>query len=111
CVPARVDDLACVGVERYEGFDREQVALASARQSIGQLEDQIRANEKQRREDIANSQSEQATEDDVKRLLAHANSLLVTNSLLAARVDQMNLQAKYLMQDQKKVGPNLKDVR
>ena len=101
----------CMGCHRYEGFDRETDALASARQSIGQLEDQIRANEKQRREDIASSQSEQATEDDVKRLLAHANSLLVTNSLLAARVDQMNLQAKYLMQDQKKVGPNLKDVR
>ena len=45
------------------------------------------------------------------KLLAHADSLRVTNSLLAARIDQMNLQAKYLMQDQKKVGPNLKDVR
>jgi cytochrome c2 len=44
-------------------------------------------------------------------LLAHADSLRVTNSLLAARIDQLNVQAKYLMQDQKKVGPNLKDLR
>ena len=44
-------------------------------------------------------------------MLAHAESLRVTNSLLAARIDQLNLQSKYLMQDQKKVGPNLKDVR
>ncbi len=40
-----------------------------------------------------------------------ADSIRVTNSLLAARIDQLNLQTKYLMQDQKKVGPNLKDVR
>ncbi len=97
----------CMGCHRYEGFDRETDTLAGARQQIGQLEDQIRANEKQIREDEAAS----GTDEEIKKLLAHANSLRVTNSLLAARVDQMNLQAKYLMQDQKKVGPNLKDVR
>ncbi|HEY0730591.1 MAG TPA: c-type cytochrome, partial [Pyrinomonadaceae bacterium] len=68
-------------------------------------------NEKQIRADTQASAAETATEDDVKRLLAHAESLRVTNSLLAARIDQLNLQTKYLMQDQKKVGPNLKDVR
>jgi cytochrome c2 len=101
----------CMGCHRYEGFDRETDALASARQSIGQLEDQIVANEKQIRADTKATESEQVGEDEVKKLLAHAESLRVTNSLLAARIDQMNLQAKYLMQDQKKVGPNLKDVR
>jgi len=97
----------CMGCHRYEGFDRETDALTNTRQQIGQLEDQIRANEKQIREDEAASGSD----EEVQRLLAHAQSLRVTNSLLAARVDQMNLQAKYQMQDQKKVGPNLKDVR
>ena len=101
----------CMGCHRYEGFDRETDALATARQQIGQLEDEIAANEKQIRADTQASASETATEDDVKRLLAHAESLRVTNSLLAARIDQLNLQTKYLMQDQKKVGPNLKDVR
>ena len=100
----------CMGCHRYEGFDRETDALAAARQQIGQLEDQIKANEKQIRADTE-AQPENISEDEVKRLLAHAESLRVTNSLLAARIDQMNLQAKYLMQDQKKVGPNLKDVR
>jgi len=100
----------CVGCHRYEGFDRETDALAGTRQTIGQLEDQIRANEKQIREDTAASANVE-DEADVKKLLAHAESLRVTNSLLEARVDQLNLQAKYLMQDQKKVGPNLKDVR
>ena len=101
----------CMGCHRYEGFDRETDALASTRQQIGQLEDQITANEKQIRADTATSQNDQTPEAEVPKLLAHADSLRVTNSLLAARIDQMNLQAKYLMQDQKKVGPNLKDVR
>ena len=100
----------CMGCHRYEGFDRETDALASTRQNIGQLEDQITANEKQIREETEKSgQVENDTE--AKDLLAHAESLRVTNSLLAARIDQLNLQSRYLMQDQKKVGPNLKDVR
>ena len=100
----------CMGCHRYEGFDRETDSLGAARQGIGQLEDQILANEKQIRADTAKSETVE-DENDVKKLLAHSESLRVTNSLLAARIDQMNLQAKYLMQDQKKVGPNLKDVR
>lgn len=101
----------CMGCHRYEGFDRENDALASTRQQIGQLQDQITANEKQILTDTKSTESEKVTEDEVKKLLAHAESLRVTNSLLAARMDQLNLQAKYQMQDVKKVGPNLKDVR
>src|SRR5205814_6713144 len=48
---------------------------------------------------------------DVQAVLAHADSLRVQNSQLAARIDELNLQTRYLQQDQKKVGPNLKDVR
>ncbi len=100
----------CVGCHRYEGFDRETDALAGSRQSNTQLEDQITANEKLIREDT--EAANQASDDaEAQRLLAHAEALRVTNSLLAARRDQLNLQSKYLMQDQKKIGPNLKDVR
>src|SRR5215204_5618355 len=101
----------CMGCHRYEGFDRETDALASTRQQTGQLQDQITSNEKQILTDTKATESESQSEDDVKKLLAHAESLRVTNSLLAARIDQLNLQAKYQMQDVKKVGPNLKDVR
>ena len=100
----------CMGCHRYEGFDRETDALASARQTIGQLEDQITGNEKQIRADQERS-GQVEDNSEAQKLLAHAESLRVTNSLLAARIDQLNVQAKYLMQDQKKVGPNLKDVR
>jgi cytochrome c2 len=102
----------CMGCHRYEGFDRETDSLASTRALITQLQDQITANEKQIR---ANTQRSAELPDDqldeAKRLLNEADSIRVTNSLLAARIDQLNLQAKYMMQDQKKVGPNLKDVR
>lgn len=101
----------CTGCHRYEGFDRETDALASTRQTIGQLQDQILANEKQRRANEQASGAQNLSEQEITRLLAESESLLVTNSLLSARIDQLNLQAKYLMQDQKKVGPNLKDVR
>ncbi len=100
----------CMGCHRYEGFDREADALNSTRQTIVQLEDQITANEKQIRADTQRSE-EVEDNTEAQELLAHAESLRVTNSLLAARIDQLNLQVKYLMQDQKKVGPNLKDVR
>ena len=100
----------CMGCHRYEGFDRETDALGNTRQSISQLEDQITANEKQIRQDTAAS-AQVEDNSEAQRLLAHAESLKISNSLVSARIDQLNLQAKYLMQDQKKVGPNLKDVR
>jgi cytochrome c2 len=103
-------DRGCVGCHRYEGFDRETDALSAARQNTTQLEEQILANEKQIREDTE-AANQAADDTEAQRLLAHAESLRVTNSLLAARKDQVNLQSKYLMQDQKKVGPNLKDVK
>jgi len=99
----------CVGCHRYEGFDRETDALGSTRQSISQLEDQITGNQKQIRQD--ESPPDGTSDEDAQKMLAQSEALKVTNSILAARIDQLNLQSKYLMQDQKKVGPNLKDVR
>ncbi|HEV8368713.1 MAG TPA: hypothetical protein VGQ39_12245 [Pyrinomonadaceae bacterium] len=99
----------CMGCHRYEGFDRETDALNSTRQTIGQLQDQITANEKLIR--YYQNPGPNVGDEEAKALLKKAEPLTVTNSLLAARIDQLNLQSKYLMQDVKKVGPNLKDVR
>src|SRR6185503_3160459 len=98
----------CVGCHRMEAFDRENDALTNARQQITQLEEQIGANERQAKLDTDATANEGA---NVQQLLAHAESLRIQNSLLAARIDELNLQTRYLQQDQKKVGPNLKDVR
>ncbi len=100
----------CVGCHKSENFDREADALSNTRQSVGQLEEQIAANEHQSKLDseaIGNAKND----IEAQRLASHAEYLRVTNSQLAARVEQLNIQARYLMQDQKKVGPNLKDVR
>ncbi len=100
----------CVGCHRMEAFDRESDALTNARQQVSQLQEQIVANERQAKLDTDAS----ANADDsakVQELLAHAESLRVQNSQLAARIDELNLQTRYLQQDQKKVGPNLKDTK
>ena len=99
----------CVGCHRYEGFDREADALSSTRQMMTQLEDQMAANERESKQ--ASASIGGVSDEEAQKLLARAEYLRVTNSQLAARHDQLSIQSKYLMQDQKKVGPNLKDVR
>jgi hypothetical protein len=100
----------CVGCHRYEGYDREADALSGTRQTITQLEEQITSNDREAR--IATEAAATARSDEeAQRLQGRAESLRVTNSQIAARIDQLNLQSRYLLQDQKKVGPNLKDVR
>jgi mono/diheme cytochrome c family protein len=100
----------CVGCHKSESFDREADALSNTRQSVTQLEDQMAANDRQSRQD-SDAIGRAKSDIEAQRLSAHAEYLRVTNSQLAARVEQLNIQARYLMQDQKKVGPNLKDVR
>ncbi|MGB8508530.1 MAG: c-type cytochrome, partial [Pyrinomonadaceae bacterium] len=100
----------CVGCHRYEGYDREADALSGARQQIKQLDDERTANERAANGARAESASA-ASDEEAQKLLARAESLTVTNSQLEAREDQLNTQARFLMLDQKKVGPNLKDVR
>ena len=78
----------CVGCHRHEAFDREADALTGTRQMITQLEDQINANDKQGRQDLAAAAT--ASDDDAgkaenQRLLDHEKSLRVASSLLAAR--------------------------
>ena len=100
----------CVGCHRYEGFDRETDGLANSRQNIKQLEEELAANDREARQlDVEAGTVTDETEAQEK--LARAVSLRVTNSQIEARIEQLNVQARYLMQDQKKVGPNLKDVR
>ena len=101
----------CVGCHRYEGFDREADALSNARQLSKQLEDQVTANEHDAKVARADSSAPGVSDERAQQLLARAESLVVTNSQLEAKIDQLNTQARYLMQDQKKVGPNLKDAR
>ncbi|PYS78365.1 MAG: hypothetical protein DMF66_06675, partial [Acidobacteria bacterium] len=82
----------CVGCHRYEGFDREADALTNTRQAVTQLEDQVTANEHEAKVARADSATTRSDEE-AQRLLAHAESLIVTNSQIEARIDQLNTQS------------------
>jgi cytochrome c2 len=100
----------CVGCHRYEGFDRETDLLTELRKDIQTLE----ARQKEGRLEIEREiqkGDEAETNEQAQAHYARAENLRVTNSNFDAKIEQLEQRAKYLMQDQKKVGPNLKDMR
>jgi mono/diheme cytochrome c family protein len=100
----------CVGCHRYEGFDREADALSTARQSMKQLE--IERQDRQREIVQTGAAADVAeTDEEAASLRRRAEALRQTISQIDARLDEFDTRSKYLMQDQKKVGPNLKEIR
>jgi len=100
----------CVGCHRYEGYDKEPEDLLSIAQEIKLLDQQRKNNSKQaaylmKQADAAESNQE------ANRLNDEAVALKVANSKLDLRIVQLDRSSKSLLQDMKKVGPNLKDVR
>lgn len=100
----------CMGCHRYEGYDREPEDLNSLSQQIKQADQQRIDNLKQasylmKQADAASSNEE------ANRLNEKAVALRVANSKLDGEVQQYDFQSHSLMQDMKKIGPNLKDVR
>ncbi len=100
----------CMGCHRYEGYDKEPEDLNSVSQQIKQIETQRKDNVKQvaylmKQADAAESN------DEANRLNGQAVDLRVANSKLDGRLQQLDFQSHSLMQDMKKVGPNLKDIR
>jgi cytochrome c2 len=100
----------CVGCHRYEGYDRETENLFGARQTIRTLESE-RTNNLREIDQVTRQADTAASNEEAQRLYARADNLRVTNSQIDAKIDQLNIQARYLMQDQKKIGPNLKEVK
>src|SRR5271168_3359908 len=100
----------CVGCHRYEGYDKEPEDLLSIAQQIKQLDQEKKENAKQ-----AANLMKQADAAETNDLANHLNdqavALKVTNSKLDLRLVQLDRTTKSLLQDEKKVGPNLKDVR
>ena len=100
----------CVGCHRYEGFDREADALSNARQSIKTLE----LDRDSRRREISQTSAAAdaaASDEDATRLRKKAEALRQMISQIDARIDEYDFQSKYLMEDVKKVGPNLKEIK
>ena len=100
----------CAGCHRYEAFDREADALSNARQSIKTLELQ----RDERKREIAQTGAAAdaaASDEEATQLRKKAEALRQMISQVDARIDEFDTQAKYLMQDVKKIGPNLKEIK
>src|SRR5216683_1926842 len=100
----------CVGCHRFEGYDKEPEDLLSIAQQVKQLEQQKKDNIKQAN-DLMKQADAAASNEEANRLNDRAVALKVANSKLDLRVVQLDRTSKSLLQDIKKVGPNLKDVR
>ena len=100
----------CMGCHRYEGYDKEPEDLNSIGQQIKQIETQKKENVKNSADLMKQADASESNEE-ANALNTKAVDLKVANSKFDARLQQLDFQSHSLMQDQKKVGPNLKDVR
>ena len=100
----------CMGCHRYEGYDKEPEDLNSVGQQIKQIETQKKDNIKQTAY-LMKQADAAASNEEANQLNEKAIELKVANSKADGRLQQLDFQSHSLMQDQKKVGPNLKDVR
>ena len=100
----------CTGCHRYEGYDKEPEDINSVAQQIKQMETEKKDNLKQSAYLMKQADAAQ-TNQEANRLNDQAVALRVANSKLDLRIVQLDRTTKSLLQDVKKVGPNLKDVR
>src|ERR1700738_3283362 len=100
----------CVGCHRYEGYDKEPEDLLSIAQQIKLIEQEKKENLKHASYLMKQADTAESNEE-ANRLNDRAVALKVTNSKLDLRIVQLDRTTKSLLQDMKKVGPNLKDIR
>ena len=100
----------CMGCHRYEGYDKEPEELTSIGQQIKQIEKEKIDNLKEAAY-LMKQADAAATNEEANALNTRAVDLRVANSKLDGHLQQLDFESHNLMQDEKKVGPNLKDVR
>ncbi len=100
----------CMGCHRYEGYDKEPEELNAIGQQIKQIETQKIDNLKESAHLMKEADAAE-TNEEANRLNTQAVDLKVANSKLDGRLQQLDFESHSLLQDMKKVGPNLKDVR
>jgi cytochrome c2 len=100
----------CIGCHRFSGFDNQDEQLVNTRQKITQLGDEKKSDELeiprlQKAGDTA------AENEAAQKLYAKATNLTVRVSSMDAQADQLEQLSHSLLQEIKKVGPDLKDAR
>jgi cytochrome c2 len=101
----------CTGCHRYEGFDREADEISSVNQQIHQYDQQKAEWAREIVFTEAKANSPKTSNDDAKKLFAHANDLRVRSSGLDAKIEQLDMRSASLVREAKKVGPSLKEAR
>ncbi|MGC2324197.1 MAG: cytochrome c, partial [Terriglobales bacterium] len=100
----------CNGCHRYEGYDREPEDLLNVQQQIKQKEEEQAAN--LRTAAMVTKQADNASDNaTANRLYAEAEALKVANSRIAGQIEQLDFHSRDLLRDEKKIGPDLKEVR
>ncbi len=100
----------CMGCHRYEGFDAEAEALLNTRLTIRKLENERNEAEKTIEQSIE-AADVAATNEEAQRLYARADALRQSISTIDHKVEQLDIQSRSLLREQKKVAPSLKEVR
>ena len=108
--PALNNSVIGMGCHRYEGYDKEPEDLISIAQQM-KLFDQQKIDNSKTAADLMKQADAASSNDEANRLNQEAVALRVANSKIDGRIQQLDFQTHSLMQDIKKIGPNLKDVR
>lgn len=100
----------CIGCHKFQGFDNQDEQLVSTEQQILQLEDDKKADQLDvtRLNKAGDNASDNAT---ANRDYAQATNLTVTISNMDGQIEQLDRRSHNLLQEIKKVGPDLKEVR
>ncbi len=101
----------CNGCHRYEGYDREPEELNNIGQHIKQIEAQQKENLRQAALAMKQADDPNTSAEESRRLNQRAEALKVENSQLSGRIEQLDTRSHSLLQDIKKIGPDLKEIR
>ncbi|MBI4166777.1 MAG: c-type cytochrome [Acidobacteria bacterium] len=100
----------CMGCHRFQGYDAETEDVTAVQQQIAQLE--MKRQETQREIRAAIQLGDQAADNETARsFYQRAEALRVSTGDIDGRIEQLDYRARNLLQDIKKVGPSLKEVR
>ncbi|HXE74209.1 MAG TPA: c-type cytochrome [Candidatus Xenobia bacterium] len=100
----------CIGCHRYEGFDDERERLQATQLGLRQINLQRAQWEREIQQSIQKGDTAQ-TNEEAQRYYARAEQLRLRISGLDAQSEQLRRDARSLLREDKKVGPNLKEIR
>jgi mono/diheme cytochrome c family protein len=100
----------CSGCHRFEGFDAEAEALTTNRLAIRKMENERKELEKDIDQSIKDADAAPDNKE-AQRLYAQADAFRQTISNMDHQMEQLDIQSKSLLREQKKIGPSLKEVR